>query len=92
MTNRNSVIETAQDIINGDRQNEYGPPNKNFQDIAEGWSVIFNRKVRAYEVALAMDWLKTCRALKSPGLADSWIDKVGYSAIGGELAGENEDD
>jgi hypothetical protein len=39
-----------------------------------------------------MDWVKTCRALKSPELEDSWIDKAGYSAIGAELVGEYEDE
>ena len=87
---RNLMINEAKDLINGDRQDEYGPPNKHFSDIAQGWSVIFDRKIYPFEVALAMDWVKTCRACKSPELEDSWVDKIGYSAIGGELAGEQE--
>jgi len=85
---RNLILTRAQDLINNDRQEEYGPPNKNFKDISAGWSIIFDKEVQPFEVALAMDWVKTCRALKSPELEDSWIDKAGYSAIGGELVGE----
>jgi hypothetical protein len=89
---RNLVLSRAQALINGDRQEEYGPPNKNFKDIAVGWSIIFDKEVEPFEVALAMDWVKTCRALKSPELEDSWIDKAGYSAIGAELVGEYDDE
>ena len=42
---RNLMINEAKDLINGDRQAEYGPPHKNFSDIAQGWSVIFDRKI-----------------------------------------------
>jgi hypothetical protein len=31
-----------------------------------------------------MDWLKTCRILKNWGHKDSWIDKLGYTALGAE--------
>jgi len=32
-----------------------------------------------------MDWVKTCRLLETPGHHDSWIDKCGYSALGGSF-------
>lgn len=87
MFKRTETLDIAANLINGDRQEDYGPPVKNFQDIATGWSVIFGKEIEPHKVALAMDWLKTCRALTSPDHHDSWIDKVGYTAIGGELVG-----
>jgi hypothetical protein len=39
-------------------------------------------------VALMMDWLKTSRLLNTIDHADSWVDKVSYSALGGEFADE----
>ena len=89
---RSDVLNVADSLINGERQDEYGPPLKHFYDIAQGWTIIFDKEVQPYEVALAMDWVKTCRALKSPDLEDSWIDKAGYSAIGAELVGEYDDE
>jgi hypothetical protein len=36
-------------------------------------------------VALMMDWVKTARLLETIDHADSWIDKCGYSALGGSF-------
>jgi hypothetical protein len=36
-------------------------------------------------VALMMDWVKTARLLETIDHNDSWIDKVGYSALGGSF-------
>jgi|TARA_R110002073_G_scaffold319293_1_gene493851 hypothetical protein len=38
-----------------------------------------------------MDWLKTARLLNDLNKADSWIDKCGYSALGGEFTGRLKD-
>jgi hypothetical protein len=35
-----------------------------------------------------MDWVKTARLLNTLDHEDSWIDKCGYSAIGGSFSGE----
>jgi len=45
-------------------------------------------------VALMMDWLKTARLLGGNDLGhlDSWTDKIGYAALGGEIATEKTDD
>jgi hypothetical protein len=69
-----------------DRAKDYGDAHQNFLNISKGWSVIFGVNVAPEKVALAMDWLKTCRLINSPEHVDSWIDKVGYSALGGEVA------
>jgi hypothetical protein len=37
-------------------------------------------------VALMMDWLKTSRLLGTLDHADSWVDKAGYTALGGEFS------
>lgn len=84
--NRDEILSSARSLINGDRAADYGDASENFTRIAAGWSVILNRKVHAHEVALCMDWLKTCRLIGSPDHLDSWIDKAGYTALGGEIA------
>jgi len=34
--------------------------------------------------------VKSSRLIKTPSHTDSWIDKCGYSALGGELATKDE--
>jgi hypothetical protein len=83
---RCKIILEANDLITSDRAKDYGDAHQNFLNISKGWSVIFGVNVAPEKVALAMDWLKTCRLITSPEHVDSWIDKVGYSALGGEVA------
>ena len=88
---RCKIILEANDLITSDRAKDYGDAHQNFLNISKGWSVIFGVNVAPEKVALAMDWLKTCRLINSPEHVDSWIDKVGYSALGGEVAIKEED-
>jgi hypothetical protein len=46
-----------------DRAKDYGDAHQNFLNISKGWSVIFGVNVAPEKVALAMDWLKTCRLI-----------------------------
>lgn len=86
MSEQIDVLEEARLLIGGDRRDDYGPALDSFNDIATGWSVIIGVPVSAEQVALAMDWLKTCRALNDvrQGRAikrDSIVDKCGYSGL-----------
>lgn len=83
---RDDILATAQTLINGERAADYGSARDNFTRIALGWSVILGKTVHAHEVALCMDWLKTCRLIGAPSHLDSWTDKAGYTALGGEIA------
>lgn len=84
---RDEVLDTAKGLISGEREDDYGNASDNFQRIAAGWSVILGKDVTRGQVALCMDWVKTARLIQSPDHADSWIDKAGYSALGGEVSG-----
>lgn len=86
--NRDEALTAAAALINGPRANDYGPARKNFQDIADGWSVIVGKKLTAEDVALMMAWLKIARLAKSPTHVDSWLDACGYLALGCEIATE----
>ena len=88
MQNKEAILEEAIRAVSGPRAKEYGPVKDNFERIAKGWEIILGTEVTSVQVALCMDWLKTCRLLHSHHI-DSYIDKAGYSAIAGEL-GENE--
>lgn len=89
MTRRRELLDAAADLIDGDRQKDYGPPEENFGRIAALWNIYLNGipEVNATDVAALMALVKIARAVESPEKADTWIDLAGYAALAGELAG-----
>jgi hypothetical protein len=85
---RPSILEEAQEIIHGPRREKYGHPRKNFQDIADGWSVIFGIEVTPEQVGLAMIWTKVCRETHAHD-RDNLVDISGYAGTI-EMLGEDE--
>lgn len=86
---REDVLNNALSLIEGDRAKDYGPAHKNFQDIADLWTVLLNRDVDRFsptDVAMFMIATKLARLMKSPERADHWIDIAGYAALGAEIA------
>jgi len=86
--NRDAILDYAKLLINGPRANEYGEAELNFTHIAQGWQIILNSQchISAAQVALCLDWLKTCRLVKTPEHLDSYADKLGYTALAAEIA------
>lgn len=88
---RVQLTQSAAELIVGQRQEDYGPPEKNFQRVADYWSIRLREKLREgetltpREVAEMLSLLKVARATQSP-TEDSFVDNIGYTAIAGELA------
>ena len=82
---RTKTLETARDLINGDREKHYGTPQENFARIAKGWEVILQCDVTPEQVAICMAWLKIARLVHGPH-NDSYVDGAAYLAIASELA------
>jgi len=89
---RSVLLAMADKAINGERQRDYGDPLENFSRIAAGWSIILENaeedisELRPERVALMMCWHKMCRLMNGIAHQDSWVDLIGYAALGGELA------
>jgi|TARA_B110000211_G_scaffold182535_1_gene206713 hypothetical protein len=89
---RDEILKQAETLINGDRAKDYGDAFDNFGRIAAGWNAIIQEAMKTHgeiteqHIALMMDWLKTARLLNDLNKADSWVDKCGYSALGGEFS------
>lgn len=83
---RETVLATAEQLINGDRAKDYGDASENFQRIANLWTPILGTEVTATDVALCLTQLKVARLITSPAHKDSWVDAAGYIALGGEIA------
>jgi len=88
---RDEILDTAKHLISGPRAAAYGDAKDNFDRIAAGWNIIVENldgPITAKHVALMMDWVKTARLLETIDHADSWVDKCGYSALGGSFGKE----
>lgn len=81
---RATILREAENLINGDRAQAYGPPEENFWRIAAGWAVILETEVSAEQVARCMAWLKIARLNEGPH-RDSYVDGAAYLALAGEL-------
>jgi len=93
MTHRTDVLETANNLITGNREADYGPPKLNFQNIADRWSQLLSVDVEPWHVALLMADLKIARmATTGQPHEDSLIDICGYAALAAELSGEEQND
>ena len=89
---RAEILETAEKMVNGDREQDYGKPENNFQTIAGLWNQYLNAKgmnvcVVSTDVAAMLALLKIARIASGHAKTDNWVDLAGYAACGGELQG-----
>lgn len=72
-----SVAQAAEDLVHGDRMEEYGHPTQNFMRIAKLWSGYLNVDVTAEDVAMMMVLFKVSRQ-KAKNKRDNIVDGIGY--------------
>ena len=82
---RGEILDTAKSVVNGQREQDYGTPENNFEKIAKLWSAYKGVDFSALDVAMMMALLKIAR-ISNGGTTDSFIDLAGYAACGGEIA------
>ena len=78
------ILDEAKAVVNGDRQNDYGPPEENLERIRRFWEVLFGVDIPLFKVPLAMDLVKTARLIHNPK-RDGYVDKVGYTLLAERL-------
>lgn len=88
---RNLVLDTAKRLIGGDRRETYGSARDNFTNTGKLWEGVLGVPVSATQVAMCMALLKISRLNHTPGHEDSWVDAVGYLALGAECALEQDE-
>lgn len=96
---RADILHAAEKCVCGQREQDYGTPEDNFETIAELWKIYLRRAcvdeaggvhIDANDVAMMMALLKIARIAAGGGKADSWIDLAGYAACGAECEGVTE--
>lgn len=85
---RSEVLDEAKQLINGDRQEQYGTPQENFRRIAAMWSAYLGVEVGMADVAVCMALVKACR-LANDHKRDSFVDGAAYFALAAELSDGN---
>lgn len=89
-SNRRSVLLEAADLVDGDRNAQYGDPIGDFRCTADMWAAYLRRKANVpadfalapHDVAAMMSLLKISRIGWSPNKRDHWADLAGYAACG----------
>ena len=88
---RVKILTEASGLITGQRQQDYGTPEVNFQRMADYANIHFaynlanNIPISPRQTAEYMILLKMARTINSP-TRDSYVDICGYAGISGELA------
>jgi hypothetical protein len=91
MNLRSKILTDAEALINGDRNNAYGPPGQDFERTAIMWTAYLDGRqiLEAHDVAAMMCLLKLSRLSWQPDNQDSWTDLAGYAACGYETTQTN---
>ena len=82
-----TILNEAELLVNGDRENSYGHPTKNIERIAELWSTYTGVKLNGHDVCNMMVLLKISRH-KNKYKKDNLIDICGYAYLSEILKNE----
>lgn len=85
---RAEVLRQAETCVCGKREQDYGNPEDNFNQIALLWGAYMGHSYTAQDVAMMMALLKIARIKTGTGTADSFVDLAGYAACAGEITTE----
>ncbi len=84
---RAEILDKAKECVCGQREQDYGSPESNFQLIADLWNAYCHSTAFSpTDVAMMMALLKIARIKNGGGTGDSFVDLAGYAACGGEIS------
>jgi hypothetical protein len=89
-----NILEEADSLINGERQQQYGSATESHERIADLWSAYLGNAVSltALDVVLMMNLLKVSRAkgglIMGQFHRDSFVDGAGYLGLGERIYDE----
>lgn len=100
---RSDILNSALACVCGQREQDYGTPENNFQAIADLWNAYLKnikskpitdidngRLFTAVDVAMMMALFKLGRIVTGTATEDSFVDACGYLACTGELVETSE--
>jgi len=86
-TARQAILDKAAYLIDGDRANDYGDAQGNFERIAVYWNTHLGLVdfITPTDVSIMMTLVKVSRLHGEVKSLDSFVDACGYMALGGEI-------
>lgn len=85
MSENGAILLEAHNLINGERQGDYGAPANGFNRIAAMWSAYLGREIKGHDVACMMALLKLAREAHNHK-PDNLIDAAGYIGLAADMA------
>jgi hypothetical protein len=83
------VLQTAQNLVTGDRAKQHGDKLENHKHIARLWSAYLGVPISAHQVTMLMVLLKVARTKTGSFNLDDFVDAAGYVAISAEIWGKD---
>ena len=84
--NHKEVLSSAVGILK-DRAAQYGPEEDCFGRISQLASIVLNKPVSPYDVAMILHCTKLGRLQENRTNPDNYVDGINYLAFGGQFAG-----
>lgn len=78
------ILDEVRDII-GERGEDYGGVENNFENIARIYSTVAGIEMQSWDIALVMVCVKLARIRQSPLKRDNYLDLIAYAAFAAEL-------
>jgi hypothetical protein len=85
-TTRGAILDEAKYLTEGDRNDAYGDPVENQQQIADIFNAVTGHNISARDVAIMHQATKMARRYKNPLHRDSYVDGPAYTGIEYECA------
>lgn len=91
---RGRVLTRALDVINGERQQQYGNPEDTFLEISVLWNWWLGGKLQAQitsqDVSMMMALMKQAREKNGAGKTDNIVDCCGYLGLYEDMRNAND--
>lgn len=83
---RKEILDMSINCVCGQREEDYGSPEDNFNEIAKLWRCWLDMNITAYDVAIMMTMVKIGRMKSGKVKDDNYVDACGYLACAAEIA------
>lgn len=88
-TKRENILRTANELIHGNREQDYGRPIDSFRRVAAAFNLVLeglgHPPIDPMTAAKLMIALKLSRLAGGDNKDDTWVDLAGYAALGAEV-------
>jgi hypothetical protein len=87
---RKEILDSAIQLTTADRQEQYGPPERNYAVTAQLWNAYAGTNLTPSDVCVMMALLKIGRIATGQSKDDNYVDCCGYIALAGEIRKEGQ--